>query len=29
VLMFDFIWLVLILGLFGVGLAYLAACERM
>jgi len=27
--MFDFIWLVLILGLFGVGLAYLAACERM
>lgn len=27
--MFDIIWLVLILGLFGVGLAYLSACERM
>ena len=27
--MFDLIWLVLTLGLFGVGLAYLTACERM
>jgi hypothetical protein len=27
--MFDIIWLVLIVGLFGVGLAYLSACERM
>ncbi|WP_268237567.1 hypothetical protein [Aliidongia dinghuensis] len=26
--MFDAIWLVLTLGLFGVGLAYLAACDR-
>ena len=26
--MFDVIWLVLTLGLFGVGLAYLAACDR-
>jgi len=26
--MFDAIWLVLTLGLFGVGLAYLAACNR-
>jgi hypothetical protein len=26
--MFDAIWLALILGLFGVGLAYLAACDR-
>jgi hypothetical protein len=27
--MFDAIWLALILGLFGVGLAYLAACDRL
>jgi len=26
--MFDVLWLVLTLGLFGVGLAYLAACDR-
>jgi hypothetical protein len=26
--MFDAIWLVLTLGLFGIGLAYLAACDR-
>jgi hypothetical protein len=26
--MFDVIWLALTLGLFGVGLAYLAACDR-
>jgi hypothetical protein len=26
--MFDVIWLVLTLGLFGIGLAYLAACDR-
>jgi hypothetical protein len=26
--MFDAIWLALILGLFGVGLAYLVACDR-
>jgi hypothetical protein len=28
-LMFDFAWLVLIFALFGVGIAYLKACERM
>jgi len=27
--MFDILWLVLITGMFGVGLAYLSACERM
>jgi len=27
--MFDILWLVLITGMFGVGLAYLNACERM
>jgi len=27
--MFDALWLVLIAGMFGVGLAYLNACERM
>jgi hypothetical protein len=26
--MFDAIWLALILGLFGAGLAYLVACDR-
>jgi len=26
--MFDAIWVVLIFALFGVGLAYLAACDR-
>jgi len=26
--MFDIIWLVLITGMFGVGFAYLNACER-
>jgi len=26
--MFDVIWLALTLGLFGIGLAYLAACDR-
>ena len=26
--MFDVFWLVLTLGLFGIGLAYLAACDR-
>jgi len=26
--MFDAIWLALVVGLFGVGLAYLAACDR-
>ena len=28
IVMFDVFWLVLTLGLFGVGLAYLAACDR-
>jgi len=27
--MYDIIWLALTLGLFGIGLAYLVACERM
>jgi hypothetical protein len=27
--MFDIIWMALTLGLFGVGIAFLAACERM
>jgi hypothetical protein len=27
--MFDILWLALTLGLFGIGLAYLVACERM
>jgi len=27
--MFDIFWLALTLGLFGIGLAYLVACERM
>jgi len=27
-MMFDAIWPALILGLFGVGLAYLVACDR-
>jgi len=27
--MFDILWLVLITGMFAVGLAYLSACERM
>jgi len=26
--MFDVLWLVLITGMFGVGFAYLNACER-
>jgi hypothetical protein len=26
--MFDVLWLALILGLFGVGLAYLVACDH-
>jgi len=26
--MFDIVWLVLITGMFGVGFAYLNACER-
>jgi hypothetical protein len=27
--MFDILWMALTLGLFGVGIAFLAACERM
>jgi hypothetical protein len=27
--MFDIVWMALTLGLFGVGIAFLSACERM
>jgi len=27
--MFDIIWMALTLGMFGTGIAFLAACERM
>jgi len=27
--MFDIVWMALTLGMFGVGIAFLSACERM